>query len=144
MPLILCECALHRFRQIPPIWTSLMKVTFKFTSNPKQWLVCTTFSANILLRVLIHSLKSYFLIFLHVFILIFSIISPTNTPRMMNQSFQSTLQFLHFIRTVQPTFLNSFISSFFSCNSKTFTTRTTPDIQKGRRSRTTDDPQEGP
>ena len=34
--------------------------------------------------------------------------------------------------------------SYFSCNSKIFTTRTAQDIQKVRRPRTTNDPQEGP
>ena len=96
MPLILCECALHRFRQRLPNWTLLIKVTFKFTLALKQWLVCTISSATILLNLRTHSSKNYSLIFLPVFILIFS-----NTPRMRNQFIQSTLQLLHFIPTIQ-------------------------------------------
>ena len=104
MPLILCECALHRFCQRPKNWTLLIKVIFKFFLALKQWLVCTIFSATILLHLRTQSSKNHSLIFLHVFILIFSIISPTNTPRMMNQPIQSTLQFLHSILTIQLTF----------------------------------------
>ena len=66
---------------------------------------------------------------------------------MWSQSIRSTLQLLHFILTTQLTFLKYFIPYFvfFLCNSKIFTTRTAGrDIQKGRRPRTADDPQEGP
>ena len=108
MPLILCEYALHQFRPRPPNWTLLIKVIFKFTLDLKQWLVCMTFSAIILSHLRIHFSKNYSLIFLHAFILIFLIISPMNTPRMRTQSIQSTLQFLHFILTIQLTSPNYF------------------------------------
>ena len=108
MPLISCECALHRFRQRPPNWTLLIKVIFKFTLALKQWRVCTISSAIIHLHLRIHSSKNYFLISLHVFTLISSIILPTNTLQMMNQFIQSTLQFLHFIPMIQLTFLEYF------------------------------------
>ena len=113
MPLILCECALHRFRQRPPNWTLPIKVILKFSLAPEQWLVCTIFSATVLLHLRTHSSKNYSLIFLHVFIVIFSKISPTNTPRMMNQSTLSTLRLLLFILTIQPFFLETFIFYFF-------------------------------
>ena len=62
-----------------------------------------------------------------------------------DSSIRSTLQLLHFILTTQLTFLKYFYFYYSLCNSKIFTTRTVArDIQKGRRPRTTDDPQEGP
>ena len=96
----------------------MIKVISKFISTLKQRLVCTIFFATILLPLRTHFSANYSLIFLRVFILIFPIISPTNTPRMMNQSIQSTLQlrflpFLHFILTIQLTFLKYFQSSLF-------------------------------
>ena len=103
MPLISCECALHRFRQRPPNWTLLIKVIFKFTLALKKWQVCTISSAVTLLHLRIHSSKNYSLISLHVSTLISSNISPTNTLHMMNQFTQLTLQFLHFIPMIQPT-----------------------------------------
>ena len=105
---ILCECALHRFQHRPPNWTLMIKVIFKFNWALKQWLVCSIFFATILLPLRTHSSTNYSLIFLRVFILIFSIMSPTNTPRIRNQSIQSTLQFLHIILTIQLTFLKYF------------------------------------
>ena len=45
---------------------------------------------------------------LHAFILTFSIILLTNTPRMRSQSIQSTLRYPHFILTTQLTFLKLF------------------------------------
>ena len=108
MPLISCECALPHFRHSPPNWTLLIKVIFKFTLALKQWLVCTISSATIHLHLRIHSSKNYFLISLHVSTLISSITSPTNTLQKINQSFQSTLQFLHFIPRIQLIFLNCF------------------------------------
>ena len=108
MPLISCECALTQLRHRPPNWTLLIKVIFKFTLALKQWLVCTISSATIHLHLRIHSSKNYLLISLHVSTLISSITLPTNTLQMMNQSFQSTLQFLHFIPTIQLIFLNCF------------------------------------
>ena len=53
-------------------------------------------------------LLAYSLISLHVFTLLYSIISSTNTLQMMNQFIQSTLQFLHFIPMIQLTFLENF------------------------------------
>ena len=100
----------------------LIRAIFKFTLALKRWLVCTTFSAITLLHLRIHSSKNYSLISLHVSTLISSNSSTTNTPQMMNQFFQSTLQFLHFIPTIQLTFLKTF--SYFSCNSKSFITKT--------------------
>ena len=108
MPVISCELALHRFSQRPPNWTLLIKEIFKFTLALKQWRVCTISSATIHLHLRIHCSKNYFLISLHVFTLISSIISPTNTLQMMNQFIQSTLQFLHFISMIQLTFLEYF------------------------------------
>ena len=123
MPLILYECALHRFRHRPPNWISLIKVIFKFTLALKQWLVCTISSATILLHLRTHSSKNYSLIFLHVFIPIFSILSPTNTPRMKNQFVVTTLRFLHFIRTIHPIFPKYFFFIIFSMQLERRTTR---------------------
>ena len=143
MLLILYECALPRFRHRPPNWIPMIRVTFKFISALKQWLVCTIFFAIIHLHVRTHSSKNYSLIFLPGFTLIFSITLSMSTPRMRSQSIRSTLQLLHFILTTQLTFLKFFL--LFFCNAKIFTTRTAArDIQKGRRPRTTGDPQEGP
>ena len=107
MPLILYECALLRFPQKPPNWTLMIKATFKSTSAPKQWLACMIFFAIILLHLRTHSSKNYLLIFLHVSTLISSITSPMNTPQMMNQFIQSTLQYLHFIPTIRLISLNN-------------------------------------
>ena len=104
MPLMLCA----DFAQRPLNWTLLIKVISKFTLALKRWLVCTTSSAIILLHLRIHSSKNYFLISLHVPTLIFSINLLTNTLQIMNQFFQSTLQFLRFIPTIQLIFLNCF------------------------------------
>ena len=143
MPLILYECASPRFRHRPPNWIPMIRVTFKFISALKQWLICTIFFAIIHLHVRTHSSKNYSLIFLPAFTLIFSITLSMSTPRMRSQSIRSTLQLLQFILTTQLTFLKFFLLFFF--NSKIFTTRTAArDIQKGRRPRTTGDPQEGP
>ena len=108
MPLISCECVLHRFRQRPPNWTLPIKEIFKFTLALKQWRVCTICSAITLLHLRIHSSKNYSLIFLHVSTLISSIISPTNILQMLNQFIQLTLQFLHFIPMIQPISLKFF------------------------------------
>ena len=112
MALILYECALHRFRQKPQNWTSLIKVIFKFISALKQWLVCTTFFAIIPLHLRTHSLKNYSLTFLHAFTLIFSTLLPTNTLRMKNQFIQSIRNFLHFIPMIRLTFPKNFLLSF--------------------------------
>ena len=124
MPLILCECELHQFHPRPPNWTILIKVIFKFTLDLKQWLVCTIFSATILLHLRTHSSRNYSLIFLHVSILIFFIISPTNTLRMKNHSIRSTTQILHSILTIQPTFFKYFYIFFCFYATPNFTTRT--------------------
>ena len=119
MPLILFECALHRFRHRPPNWTLMIKVVFKFISALRPWLACTIFSAMIPLRLRTPSLKNYSLIFLHAFTLIFSIILLTNTPRMKNQFIQL---FLHSILMIRPTFPKKFLSYLlcFLSNSKIF------------------------
>ena len=57
----------------------------------KLWLVYMTFFAIILSHLRIHSSKKYSLFSLHVFILIFSIISPVITPWMTNHSFDSSI-----------------------------------------------------
>ena len=108
MPLILYEYVLHRSRHKPPNWILMISATFKSTSAPKQWIVCSIFSAIILLHLRIHSSKNYSLISIHVPTLISLIITPTNIPRMMNQSILSTPQPLHFIPTIQLIFLNCF------------------------------------
>ena len=124
---------------------SSRRIICKFISVLKQWRVCTIFSAITLLHQVIHSLKNYLLIFLHVSTLIFSITLFTNTPQMTNQSIQSTLQFLHFIPTIQLIFLTAFISFlFFMQLPDLYHHRRVQNIQKGRRPRTTDDPGEGP
>ena len=145
MPLILCGCALHRFRHRPTKWTLMIRVIFKFISALKQWLVCTIFFATSLLHLRTHLSTNSSLIFLRVFILIFSIISPTNTPRMMNQSIQLTLHILNFILTIQLTFFKYFdIFLIFHATPKILPQRRPLGIQKGRRPRTTDDPTESP
>ena len=148
MPLIMCECALHRFHHRPPNWILMIKVIFKFISALKEWLVCTIFSAIILLHVRTHSSKNYSPIFLRVFTPTFLNTLPANTPRMKNPFIQWLHLFLHSTLMIRPTFLRYFVSyfcTFFLCNLKIFTTRTvSQDIQKGRRPRTTDDLQEGP
>ena len=108
MPLIMNECASPRFRHRPPNWILMIKVTFKFISALKQWLVCTIFFAIIPLHVRTHSSKNYSPISLHGFTLIFSITLFMSTLRMRSQSIQSTLRLLHFILTTQLTFLKYF------------------------------------
>ena len=99
------------------------KVIFKSNLSLKQWLVCTIFSAIILLNLWIHSRKNYSLISLQVFTLISSIISPTKTPRMMNQPILLTPPLLHLISTNQLTFLETLLYHLvFLCNSEVFTT----------------------
>ena len=124
MPLILFECALHRFRQKPPNWTILIKVIFKFTLALKLWLACTIFSAIILLHLQNHSSRNYSLIFLLIFTLTFLVLSPTNTPRMNSQSVQSIPQFLRSFLTIQPTSLKYFYTFFSFYATPSFTTRT--------------------
>ena len=94
--------------QLTLIFPLRTKVIFKFTLGLKLWLVYTIFSAIILSHVLTHSLKSYYPIFLHAFILILLITLPTNTPRMKNQFTQLTHLFLHFVLTTQLTSLKYF------------------------------------
>ena len=131
MPLILYECALHRFRQRPPSWTLLMKVIFKLTLALKQWLVSTIFF-TILLHLRTHSSSNCSLIFLLVSILIFSIISPTNTPRMMNPSTLSTPRLLLSILTIQRTFLKYFYTfPIFHATPKFLPQRRAQDGRKG-------------
>ena len=130
MSLILCACALHLFCQRPLNWTSLIKIIFRLNMALKPWLVCMTSYAIILLHHRVHFSKIYSLIFLHVCILMSSIMSPTNTPGMMNQSTLLTLFFLHFIPTLQLTFSKNFyIFLTFSCNSKFLPQRRALDIK---------------
>ena len=81
----------------------------KSTLVLKQWLACTIFFAITRLHVRTHSSKNYSLIFLHVFILIFLITLPTNTPRMKHQFIQLIHPFLHSTLMIRPTFLRYFI-----------------------------------
>ena len=121
------------------------KVIFKSTLALKQWRVCTIFSAINLLHQLIHSSMNYLLISLHVSTLIYLITLFTNIHQMPNQSIQSTLQFLHFIPTIQPIFLNCFyIFLIFYATPNFYHHRWVQNIQEGRRPRTTDDPEGGP
>ena len=112
MPLIMCECASHRFRHKPPNWTLPIKVIFKFTLALKPWLVCKIFFAMFLSHLRIPSLKNYCLIFLHVLTLISSTTWFMNIPRMMNQFIQLIHLFLHSILTVRLTFPIYFIPYF--------------------------------
>ena len=139
------ECASHRFGHKPPNWILIINATFNFTLAPKRWLVCTTFSVTILLHLRIHSYRNYSPVFLHVFILISSITLLTNTPWMMNQPIQSTLQFLPFILTIQPPFLKPFYTLLvFYATPRFLPPSPGTKHKKGRRPRTTDDPEEGP
>ena len=112
MPLILYECASLRFHHKPPNWIPMIKVTFKFISALKQWLVCTISFAIIHLHVRTHSLKNYLLISLPAFTLIFSITLSMSTPRMRNQSIQLTYLFLNSTLMIRLTFLKYFIPYF--------------------------------
>ena len=89
------------------------KLIFKLNLVVRLGLVCTIFFANNLLQLRNHSSKNYSFIFLPVFTIISSITLPTNTPRMINQSILSTHQILHFIPTIQPTFLKNFYIFLF-------------------------------
>ena len=120
-----------------PLALSILTCTFrknaisKLNLVLKQWLICTTFSAIILLHQWIHSSKNYSLIFLHVFTLISSITLRTNTPRLMNQSIVLTHQFLHFIPTIRPIFLKYFyILLIFHATLKFLPQRRAPDSKK--------------
>ena len=127
MPFILSECALHLLRQRPTNWTSLIKVIFKFFLALKQWLVSTIFSATILLHLRTHSSKKYPPIFLHIFILIFLIISPMNTPWRKNQFILSTLPLLHSTPTIHFIFLKYFCIFFYFYAIPNFTARQVQD-----------------
>ena len=113
MPLILYECASPRFRHRPPNRILMIKVTFKFISALKQWLVCTIFFAIIPIHERTHSSKNYLLIFLHAFTLIFSITLFMSTLRMRSQSIQSSLRLLHFIQRLNLLFLSIFTLFLF-------------------------------
>ena len=104
MPLPLCECASHRFRQKPPSWASLIKTTFKSFLALKPWLVYMNFYAIILSRLTIHFLKNCFPISLLDFFPTSLIVLHTKAP-MTSLSDRSTLQSLHSTLTIQPTFL---------------------------------------
>ena len=107
---------------IPLPW----RVIFKSTLALRQWLVYTIFSVIILSHLRIHSSRNFSLNFLHVFILIFSIILSTNTPRMMNQSILLILWLLFSILMIPPTFLKNFYVSFkfYAAPKTNSTTRT--------------------
>ena len=107
MPLTLCECASHRFRQKPQNWISLINVTFKSISVLKPWLVYMNSFAITPLHVLIFCSKNCSLTsllgFLHT-----SSIRSLMTILITNLFFQSIHLFLHFILTTQPNFLECF------------------------------------
>ena len=103
MPLILCECALHRSRQKHPNWISLINVTFKFTSAQRPWQIFTNFFAVTLLHVLIPCSKNCFLVSLLDFLRISSTISHMKVL-ITNQINRSTPESLLFFPTIQPTF----------------------------------------
>ena len=136
MPLILYEYALDRFRHKPPNWILMISATFKFISAPKRWLTCTIFSAMILLHLRIHSSKNYLPISLHVFTIISSITSPTNTPRMMSQSILLTSLFLRVFPTIHPIFLNWFNIFLILYATPNFTTKDQhPSVKKPPRAK---------
>ena len=93
---------------------SPIKAIFKSISAPKQWLVSTTFFVITPLHIQIHFSRNYLRISLHVFILIFLITLPMNTPRTKNQFVRLIPLFLHSILMIRPTFLRYFVSYF--CN----------------------------
>ena len=111
----------------------------------KLWLVCTTFSANILLHLRIHSLKNEYLTSLQGFTPKLSIISPTNTPRMMNHPILLTLPSLHFIPTTQLIFPDYFyIFLIFYATPRFLSQNGAPHDTEDRWPRTTSDRKEGP
>ena len=115
-------------------FSSPRKVISKLTLVLRLWLVCMTFFAIIPSHLRIHSSTNYFLIFVHVFTLISSITSPTNTPPMLNQSILSTHQFLNFIPSVRPTFPKYFFKltfCFFYATPKFLPQRRAHDSRKG-------------
>ena len=111
----------------------------------RQWLVCTNFYDITLSQIPIHSSTNYSLIFLTAFTLISSITLLANTPRMKKQPIPSTLPFLHVIPTIRPIFLEYFyIFPGLYVTPSFLPKQRAQDIQRGRRSRTTDDPRGGP
>ena len=144
MPLILCECALHRFRQKPPNWIELIDATFKFNSALKRWLVCTNSYAIILWRLTILCSKNRFPISLLDFLRINLIISHMKVL-ITSQSDQLILQFLHFIPTIQPKILKYFyVLLIFYATSKFCHKDGHSTVKEGRGPRTTADPKEDP
>ena len=111
MPLILCECASHRFRQTPPSWTSLINVTFKSISVLKPWLVYMNSFATTLLHVRIPCSKNCSPISLLDFLHTSSIILFMKTL-IMNQFIQLIQLFPHFILMIRPTFPTYFSPHF--------------------------------
>ena len=96
----------------------LRKVIFKLDLVPELWLVCTNFFAILFLHVPILYLKKCSPISLLDFFRTSSIIVLMKTP-ITNQFIQLLHLLLHFIPTIQPTFLKYFfISLFFVCNPK--------------------------
>ena len=143
-PKLSVSVSLHN---LPIIRTSPSPKNVIFKSNfaPKQWLVCMIFSAIILLHLRIHYSKKNSITSIHVSTLISSITSPTNTSRMMSQSILLTPLFLHSIPTIQPIFLKYFyIFLIIYATPRFLPPPPVQNIKKGRRPRTTDDPEEGP
>ena len=121
------------------------RVITKLNVVLKLWLVCTAVSANILLHLRIHSLKNHSLTSLQGFTPKFSIITPTNTPRMMNQPILLTLPSLHFIHTTQLIFPDYFyIFLKFYATPRFLPQNGAPHDTKDRWPRTTSDRKGGP
>ena len=125
-------------------FSSPRRVISKFILVLKQWLLCMIFSAITLLHLRIHSSKNYLLISLHVSTLISLITSPMNTPQMMNQFIQSTLQFPHFIPMIQLISLKYFYILFVIQLQDFYHHSRVQNVEKGHRTRTTDEPEESP
>ena len=111
LPLLLYECASHRFLHKPPNLILMINATFKFTSAPKRWLVFTIFLGHHSLKTndsLLKELPSYLLTRFpsHIFITLHMKVLITN------QSDQSTPQSPHSTLTIELTFLKYFFIRF--------------------------------
>ena len=125
----------------------MIKVIFKIISALKLWLASTNYSAIILLHLQTHSLKNFSVVVLHVFTLISLNTLLTNTLRMKDPFIQLIHLFLHSILMIRPTFPKHFFTlRFVFCYAtpKFLPVSRAQDIKKGRRLRTTDDPEESP
>ena len=126
MPLTLCECASHRFRQTPPSWTSLISVTFKSISVLKPWPVHMNSFATTLLHVRIPCSKNCSPISLLDFLHTSPIILFMKTF-IMSRFLQLIHLFLHSILMIRLAFLKYFLPYFF------YTFLATPEFLPQRR-----------